>query len=40
VTSISSPAATRLRISENRRATSVALSLATGPEYQINQILG
>ena len=38
VTSISSPAATRLRTSEKRRATSVALSLATASGYQINQI--
>ncbi len=38
VISISSPAATRFRTSEKRRATSVALSLATTSSYQINQI--
>src|SRR5581483_11965447 len=36
VISISSPAATRLSTSENRRATSVAVSRATTPSYQIN----
>lgn len=40
VISISSPAATRFRTSEKRRAASVALRRATEGVYQINQING
>ena len=38
VISISSPSATRLRIDEKERATSVALSRSMAPAYQRNQI--